>query len=327
MVTGRRSFLKVGGATAAALALEGGKKTAAAAPRPVLGARQVLELDGQAVGAPHSASGGGAVATVGEFLDSEFVVRKQPTNIRYDPLQLEVGSGMSAPFFDWVASFFDRSLQRKTGALVTTDFNFQQAARREFQDAIVTEVSFPTLDGASKDPVFLTVAIQPEFAQFQLAKGGKVTPPSSKSKIWTASNFRCSIEGLEEATTRVAKIDAFSVKMKSVESVGDLRFDSPVYLEIENIVLTIPFAGVQPFLDWFDDFVIKGNNGPEAEKSGFIEWLAPNGQDVLLSIELGQIGIVSIGESKQDAGTERAARFQVELYVEEMKLRVKGSGA
>ena len=77
MKTGRRSFLMgVGGATAAALAVRGKAAEAGLVQRPTLGSRQVLELDGEIVGAPQSAEGGGASAVVSEFLDSAFVVRK-----------------------------------------------------------------------------------------------------------------------------------------------------------------------------------------------------------------------------------------------------------
>jgi len=50
-----------------------------------------------------------------------------------------------------------------------------------------------------------------------------------------------------------------------------------------------------------------------------------NPKNMLLRIELLQVGIVSIGETKAEAGSEQIRRARVELYVEEMKLQMKGS--
>lgn len=328
MKTGRRSFLKgVGGATAAALALprEGAEAGVPPAPRPIVGSRQVLELDGQIVGAPHSAEGGGASANILETLDSGLVVRKDVAGVHYEALSLEVGLGMSPEFYKWVGAFANRDFTRKNGALILADFNYNEVARREFAEAIITEVGFPALDGASKDPAFLTVKVQPEFSEFNIGKGGKVQPPASvKAKNWLASGFRVAIEGLEEATKRVSKVDAFAVKLKTVDDIGETRFDPTMYLDISNIVLTVPMADSQPFFDWFEDFVIMGNSSPESEKSGAILCLAPNGKTEILRVNLSQVGIVSIGESKKGASSDAIKRFDVELYVEEIEFDFKG---
>jgi hypothetical protein len=122
----------------------------------------------------------------------------------------------------------------------------------------------------------------------------------------------------------VTKVDAFAVKMKAVEE-GEIRpFESQLYLEVPNIVLSVPTQFAQPFVDWFEDFVIKGNTGPEQEKEGAIVGLSPNGQGELLRIDLAQVGIVSVGEAKSESSSDAVRRFRVELYVEEMKLKIPG---
>jgi hypothetical protein len=328
MKTGRRSFLKgVSGATAAALALTGERGESAAlppGPRPFGPSRSLLELEGQIVGAPHSAEGGGASAVVSGFLDSDFVLRKDVVGIEYQALALEVGPSMSSTFYDWVRAFFERNFQRKNGAVIAADYNYREQSIREFRDALITEVSFPALDAASKDPAFLGVEIQPEFAQFALGQGEKIPPPpASKTKNWLRSRFLVELGGLEEACKRVSKVDAFTVKMKAQDSTDVPRIVAPdAYLEVGNVVLTLPLADVQPFLDWFEELVIRGN--PEKEKSGALIYLSPNGKDELLRVDLSQVGIVSVGESKADSGADSLKHFRVELYVEEMKLQIAG---
>ena len=137
---------------------------------------------------------------------------------------LEVGLGMSSAFYDWVRGFFERDFQRKNGAIIAADFNYRESSRREFQDALITEVSFPTLDVAARDPAFLTVKLQPESTQFKPGSGATVTPPiSSKAKKWTVSNFGVELSGLESATQRVSKVDGFAIKMKVAEEQGEIR--------------------------------------------------------------------------------------------------------
>jgi hypothetical protein len=246
--------------------------------------------------------------------------------VTYDPIGLEVGLGMSSAFYDWVRGFFERDFQRKNGAIIAADFNYRESSRREFEDALITELSFPTLDVAAREPAFLTVKFQPETIRFKPGSGATVTPPiSSKTRKWTASNFGVELSGLEAATKRVAKVDGFAIKMKVAEQQGEIRrFESQAYLDVPNIVLSVPSQDAQPFVDWFEDFVIKGNAGPENERSGAIIFLSPTGKDELFRIDLLQVGIVSIGESKSESGSDQVKRFSIELYVEEMKLQLKG---
>jgi len=123
MKTGRRTFLKgVGGATAAALAMSRESAEAAAVQRPLLGSRQLLELEGEIVGALVSAEGGGASARVSGSLDSNFVVRKDVVGVSYEAIGLEVGLGMSPGFYDWIRGFLDRDFRRRNGAVIAAEF-------------------------------------------------------------------------------------------------------------------------------------------------------------------------------------------------------------
>ncbi len=174
----------------------------------------------------------------------------------------------------------------------------------------------------------MEVKIQPERTHYEPGSGGKVQPPdTSKAKSWLVSNFEVQIPGLESATKRVSKVDAFMLRMKTLEEEGETPpFESQRYLEVGNLVLTIPSEDAQPFLDWFEDFVIQGRSGPDDEKAGAIVLLSPNAREELFRIELVQVGIVSVGEAKLEANSDQVRRTRVELYVEEVKLQVKGSG-
>ncbi len=328
MNTGRRTFLKgVGGGAAAALAI-GGESAQAAAARPLAASRKILELEREIVGALPSAEGGGASAELATFVDAGLVERKDVVGIHYEPIVLQAGLGFAPEFYNWVSGFFTPDFKMQSGAVVSANFNYKEVARREFTNALITEVSFPTLDGSKKEPAYMEVKIQPESTQFKMGGGGTVTPPPlGKAKTWLSSNFRFELDGLEDATKKVSKVEGFTVKLVGLPT-GEAapQFTLEVYPQVPNIVITIPATDLEPFLDWFDAFVIEGNSGPEQEKTGSIICLAPNQKDELLRINLAHVGIVSIGESSAQGAKDSINRFEVELYVEEMKLLIKGGG-
>jgi hypothetical protein len=54
---------------------------------------------------------------------------------------------------------------------VVADFDLRVRQRREFTNALITEVGFPALDAASKDAAHLTVRIKPEFSRLKRGAG------------------------------------------------------------------------------------------------------------------------------------------------------------
>jgi hypothetical protein len=127
------------------------------------------------------------------------------------------------------------------------------------------------------------------------------------------------IDGLEEPTSRVNKVEALTIKMKAVEGgrpeidVGDLR-------------VTSAESHAKKLYDWHDDFVIKGNNGSDKELGGSLEYLSTDLQEVLLTIKLQHLGIFKVTPDKVEAGSENLRRVKAEMYCETMELNL-GSGA
>ena len=89
-----------------------------------------------------------------------------------------------------------RATSRRTARSSSGDFNYKAQSRLDFEDALITEVTVPKLDGSSKDAAYFDVEFEPE--QVRWAKGGgedirgKVGP---KQKAWLCSNFRVEIGG------------------------------------------------------------------------------------------------------------------------------------
>jgi phage tail-like protein len=277
-----------------------------------------LELDGANVGVLRSISGGDAVADViVENAGTSFYPHKHIGNPRYEDFAIQCGFGMDKTFFDWIAAAWKGTNERKDGAIVAADFNGNVKSKREFSDALLSETTIPALDGASKDAAFFTVKFSPETVH-TVPGSGKQTVSAPKQKQWLASNFRLEIDGLD--TTRVAKIEAFTIKQGvTTNPIGETRDFTkvPGKLEFPNLKITLSQVGSESWFQWFDDFVIQGNNAQDDERSGTLRFLAANLKDELGEVRFFNLGIFKLGAATMEAGA--VSRVVAELYCERME--------
>jgi hypothetical protein len=317
--TSRRRFL--GGAAAVGLAaavVPGPAGAARTAPRARAAVsvppRYQLELGAQQA-LVTGVEGGDAYGEVAVTADPALRQKKHITKMRYQAIKFDVGLGMSKALSDSIRRTFDGRQPRMDGAVVEADFDLNAVERREFTRALITEVGFPALDGASKDAALLTVEVAPETVRFAPGKG-KVQAPLTKSKAWLASNFRFELDGID--TARVSRIDPFVLKQAVTESAGASRdpLVQPGRIEVPN--LTVTFSGPPPddLITWHDDFLVRGNSGDDREKKGAIVFLAPDLKQELGRVELANVGIFELARSTDASGIKR---FTASLYVEEMR--------
>ena len=224
----RRTFLKGAGVATAvvsaaplSLALQEAPGTAspaaAAAPRGFAAGNFALELDGRAAGVVVGFQGGNAVADVVEFRsgDDEVNSTKSLGDIHYEEIVIMTGFAMDAVLWDWVAKMLEGTAVHMDGAIIAADANLNVLRRMEFHNALLTEVSFPTLDAASKDVAHMTIKFQPESTVLVAGTGKLPTTAAAKQKLWLASNFKLEVDGLP--CGRVNKIEALTVKQNVTE--------------------------------------------------------------------------------------------------------------
>src|SRR6185369_16902027 len=131
--------------------------------RPYISSRFVLELDDgggppQFVGTLQSIEGGAFKSdVVEEKVGSQSGVMKYSGHPKFDEVTIQVGMAMAPRFWKWISKSFSYEAERHDGALVALDFVNCERWRRNFQGALIKEVTFPALDGAAKDPAYLTV--------------------------------------------------------------------------------------------------------------------------------------------------------------------------
>src|SRR4030095_9828169 len=129
---------------------------------------------------------------------------------------------MSKDVYDCINASWSGNYQRKDGAIVAADHQLTAVSQREFFNALITETTIPALDGASKDPAYLTLKFAPEYTPITKASGKVTGESTKKQKLWLPSNFRLAIDGLD--CTKVRGVDSFTVKQSVVtDDIGDVR--------------------------------------------------------------------------------------------------------
>jgi phage tail-like protein len=293
--------------------------------RPYAAGRFAIEVDGNTVGYAHAVDGGAISAdVVTERVGLDSIAHKHLAGVKYEDLLLTVDLSLDPLFYAWIADTLAGKVSRKDVVVYTLDANNKIVRQAQYFNALVSEVGFPGMDAASKDTAYMTVKFAPEYTRFARASG-KVSslPIKGQQKKWLPSNFRLEIDGLDGK--KVSKVDAFTVKQSvAMDTVGERRDYKlePTSLEFPNLTVTLAEASAQTWQDWFDDFVVKGNNGPGQEKSGSLTFLAPDQKTNLAQIDMAGLGIFRLAPDKVEAGSENIRRVKAELYVERMALKI-----
>jgi hypothetical protein len=269
--------------------------------------------------------GGGAISAevVKEAVGGQYVTHKHIGQPKYDDISLDIGFSMSKAVYDWIAASWKMDYQRKNGSLVACDYKLDAKSEREFFNALVTETNIPACDGGSKDPAYLTLKFGPEYTRFKKASGKAVAEiKADDQKTWLPSNFKLEIDGLD--CSKVNKVDGISIKQKiQTDDLGDARdmLKEPATIDFPDLKITFAEVSNQPWVDWFNDFVIQGNCTQDKEKNGRLVFLSPNRQEELCSVSFFNLGIFKYNVDDSEANKEGIKRNTVELYCERMELK------
>ena len=302
------------------------------AKRAFTGGKFTLELDQrESVGFVNAIDGGHfkSAGQLASMVGADNYVTKYSGKPQYDDITITVGTAMSPAFWKWVQASLDYKPQRRNGALVGYDFNLKERTRRSFYGALIAEIAFPALDASTKTGAALNIKITPERMDFKDGDGSDLKASQAqnqmaKQKMWLSSNFRFELDKFKgDATLRNCKIDSFTVKQNVITNPIGTEMDTRREvgrLELPNLVVTFPESGVKPWMDWFDKAVAKGNRADQLT-TGFISYLAGDGDTELLRIDLGGISLLSLEIDKYEAGKESIANVKATLNVETMALK------
>jgi len=263
----------------------------------------VVVLDGVSAGWADNVSGGDPIGDAAVApLGPDYVVKKHIGGVKYEDITVTCGTGMSKAFYQWMQNTIDGKTLRKSGSIIVLDDNLQVTGMLDFQNALLTEIGLPALDAASKDAAKMTIKIKPESAVRTVNETPMPLPANLKlpprvQKQWLPANFRLRLDGLEEASARVNKIEAITVKQKVVFQPPlppQGAAQEPAHLEIPNLVITLPESVSKPFADWYAQSTVQGKAMAGPLKDATLDYLTPDLQQVLFRVTFHGLGIVKL---------------------------------
>jgi phage tail-like protein len=271
----------------------------------------LLELDGKTIGFIQSMEGGSATAEViVEKTGATPQAKKRLGRLKYEDISLRLGFPLDKTLAAWLADTCKGKVARKNGAVAALDFALNERARLEFQNALLTEIGFPALDASSKDPAYLTLKLQPAQTRYLIGvkNPGKIAGDKPGPK-WLASHFRLEIAGLD--CSHVTHIDPIAIHLTGPGAAAG-------QLDFSNLHLTLTETSAKSWLDWHEDFVIRGKNDASKEKNGALVFLAPNLKQELGRLTLHNLGIFKLTPPRI-GGTEAVRTVTAELYCQRME--------
>jgi hypothetical protein len=258
---------------------------------------------------------------VANDLGPDNIQKKHIANIKWTPGKATIGIGMGKAMYDWIKLSFEKAYVPKNGSFTAADFDYKAQARLDFENAIITSVTVPKMDGASKEAAYFDVEFEPEKVRWSKGGGedirGKLGP---KQKAWLCSNFRFELGGLP--CNRVATIESFTWKCGiTPDQIGIFREPTkhPTKVTVPDLKLAISYADHQPWADWAKKWFVDGHHLEGDELQGRIVFLGPDMSKELGEITLLQVGLKSFSDDDNEANSEKIKRFHAELYVEQMK--------
>jgi T4-like virus tail tube protein gp19 len=253
---------------------------------------------------------------------------KHLSTVEVEPMSFEFGLSGSTHILEWIQGSWNRKWARRNGQVSHADFNLKQTFEHEFFNALVTETSFPALDGASKDGGYIKCKIQPERVVTKASAGPQITGDfSTKQKMWTPSAFRFTIDQIDDMQY-TNKLESFTIKqgVKKLHTGAD-RFPQiePTKIEFPNLSGTISLGYADKLLKWHNDYIFKGTKDPKAQMSGAIEFLTPDRKSTIFRIDLFEVGLMSAAIQQATANADQIKRVKFEMFVGKMKLSGPGS--
>ena len=277
--------------------------------RAYTGGHVALDLMGASAGFLKKFDGLDMAADVVTSLGPDNIQKKQVAGIRSTPAKARVGSGIGSQLASLIQSAFKPEPKPFYGALRVTDYNYKVQMSVTFGNAIMTAVTFPKMDGSSRDPAYFDLEWEAEQVSWVKGDGAQLVAPTTAQKAWLSSNFRFEMGGLP--CSRVATIDAFTWQRVA----GNMT--------VPNIKVEVSRADFDPWFTAAKKWFVDGANQERNEMAGAIVFLAPD-----LVTEIGRLTLKNCGFARFMQGpfeetTDTVARFSCEFYVEAMEFTIK----
>jgi hypothetical protein len=265
-----------------------------------------LSLDGTVVGTLAGFEGGAPHGVVGDDAPADgHYLGHHIDDISFPSASLKIGLGMAPAVYQWIASFMAGETAALEVSVIGTTFDRNMKAQLDMSDVRIVEVTFPTIDATSTQPVFLTVKIQPVTARAK-AVTGVLGEKGSNQSLWLAKNFALDITGLD--SQHVSQIDSFTVRLVGSDWIG-----------VDLLSFTLPEAFSTAWRGFFNTFVLRLLG--RGERDGTLQIMDSTFTNVIATTTFGHMGIVSLDWVPDTAG---GRRVKAEMYCEEISFTAPG---
>lgn len=309
--------------------------------RPYISSRFVLELEGgkdKVIGTLQSIEGGTFKSEItDEKVGGSAFVTKYPGRPKFDDVTIQVGMAMAPQFWEWIKDSFTYNASRRSGALIALDYDNRVRWQRNFGGALIREVSFPTLDGAAKEPAYLTVKFAVESLEDKPPSMEKYPAEQQhkdeweKQRLWLPSMFTYSIDGVTPSPIETCKIDGFTIKQEIIEApAGGILENAkePGRIDFPTLAVSILQRDAGPYMRWWDQIVRVAEHTTAQQKTGHI-WFLPResvGSGALQSrplvtLDLYGVSLLGVGPVKHDSKQAQLQKVKLDLSVERIELK------
>lgn len=290
-----------------------------------------LDLDGVRCGVLHSVDGGNFKSeSIGEKVGGDALVTRYPGRQKFEDITFQLGPKAAPAVWKWVKASLANKPERKHGAIIALDIDSNERSRRDFFDAVFSEMQFPAVDAKSKEGKRFTIKIAPERVEYSNKPERGDRPVEADIRIQKQalpSSFSLRIDGIDrKVMSNVAKVEAFSVKQNVIDNpMGGLLFTRKEFGRVDypNLTFSIPETFVKPFMKWWEEFVGRGNHTHANERNGALVYLDSTRAKELGSVSFQGLGITSITLDKHEGHADGVRMAKVELYMESLDFEFK----
>ncbi len=257
------------------------------------------------------------------------LMRIKHTTVReVEPISAEMGLAGATEVLKWIKASWKKDWSRRNGHITHSNYDMKSVVEQWYYDALITETTFPSLDGTSKEASFLKIKFQPERIEIKPGDSNKLKGETGiKQKLWQTAGFRLRIDGVDVTGTK--KIESFTIKQGTKKvAVGNMRFQElePTKVEFPAITGHIAHAHAASLVKWHNEFLVSRSADPAAERNGAIEFLAADKSTVIFTLKLANVGLSSLSIPKSDGNQDALRMCKFELYVGSMDIEGMGAG-
>lgn len=280
------------------------------------------------MGVVSKVSGGGVTAEKAEIkVGGERHKRFAIANYKVEPIKLTIALGQIKGLWGAIQATLDDEYQRFDGAIMAMNPDRKVTGTREFTNACISSIKFPTADAKSKDiaqcEVEFRVGGEIKYIDGDGSKQAAVQTPKAKQAL--CNNFKVEVPGMP--CDHITKLECGEVKVPAEEVYrGGQRMPDVIQsgVELSECTLTIGAQDQAKWADWVRSHVIAGETGEAAALACNVTWFDPSMKNEIMSLDFINCIPVEFKVGDLEANATGMAECTVKMVFEDIKVTHPG---